>query len=466
MWDIVEGSSVWDRERLGSLDDFVRRLRDQLGLRLSLHVMSHTKTLDEDPAIYRRDQDGDIVLWRGLYTGGYICPASTTWQDLKVRRLSELLRSGVSFLMFDFHDYTVEGTDAGTSDEISRTACWSKDHGHSVPMSIEEHSAGVLEVIHRIKRAHPDVLIEAHDRIAGGLQDYLPLYYEHGRPDSFDEHWGFEYMWNSYLDLLSGKALSLYEYNLAYEIPLYLHINLAFDNENCLAFWWYASTCRHLGIGGVRPSDELWSAHRAAVERYHELKSLLASGRFVGVDVDLHIHTLPNEGRAVLLAFNRSSSERVLQRTFDASSIGIPENAVVEVEGLIVREGVAAASLSIPPLAPSFFPSSGTRIQLPYRLMALRRATTDDRHRGGRPRPPRVRCDRPRRHPLCGRRSGSAVPHRRAERLGRGPGIHGRLAAGPGRSRGRVGVRLRPEAARGSGVRPGRVSPGGEYWEF
>ena len=33
-------------------------------------------------------------------------------------------------------------------------------------------------------------------------------------------------------------------------LPLYIHIDLRTDNRNALVFWWYASTCRHLGIGG------------------------------------------------------------------------------------------------------------------------------------------------------------------------------------------------------------------------
>ena len=55
------------------------------------------------------------------------------------------------------------------------------------------------------------------------------------------------------------RAKSLYYYNLAYNIPLYLHINLKTDNANALAFWWYASTCRHLGIGG-----------KYGVEKHHQ----------------------------------------------------------------------------------------------------------------------------------------------------------------------------------------------------
>jgi len=35
-------------------------------------------------------------------------------------------------------------------------------------------------------------------------------------------------------DLLSRRAVSLYYYNMAYSIPLYLHVNLKADNENAL----------------------------------------------------------------------------------------------------------------------------------------------------------------------------------------------------------------------------------------
>ena len=53
-------------------------------------------------------------------------------------------------------------------------------------------------------------------------------------------------------DLLSGKALCLYYYNLACDIPLYDHITMEDDNDAGLSFWWYASTVRHLGISDGR----------------------------------------------------------------------------------------------------------------------------------------------------------------------------------------------------------------------
>ena len=116
-----------------------------------------------------------------------------------------------------------------------------------------------MTVVRAIKSEFPGLTIEAHDRIAG---EFLPLYYQHGTENAHDELWGFEYMWDPYTDLLSGKALSLYEYNLAYDIPLYLHINSAHDSPTMLAFWWYASCCRHLGIGGLDETDAAMAAAR------------------------------------------------------------------------------------------------------------------------------------------------------------------------------------------------------------
>ena len=98
------------------------------------------------------------------------------------------------------------------------------------------------------------------------------------RSNAHDELWGFEYMWDPYTDLLSGKALSLYEYNLAYDIPLYLHINSAHDSPTMLAFWWYASCCRHLGIGGLDEDDQQWPAARGGDAHLPAAASLVRPG--------------------------------------------------------------------------------------------------------------------------------------------------------------------------------------------
>ncbi len=352
VWDLFEGSSVWDAARLGPLDDFVQTMRERFGLKTSLHLMMHTKSFGEDPRIYRRRQDGTIDTWPGLYSGGRICAASPTWQRQKSERLLRLAEAGVTFFMFDFLSYVPPGV-AARSHRDPDSACWDPDHGHEVPMTLQSHADGILAVIQAVKARHPALLIEAHDRITGGLQDFHPLYFQHGLPHSFDENWGFEYMWDPSMDLLSGKALSLYEYNLAYDIPLYLHIHCGQDNVNMLAFWWYASTCRHLGIGGVKePSSPLYQALKQAMATYRRLKPFFARGRFVGLDPLVHGHTLADRDAAVLVLFNLSGEPAV--RTVDVPLETLGLSAVRSTRGAEVQraDGHVRLSATVPPLSP------------------------------------------------------------------------------------------------------------------
>lgn len=325
VWDIFEGSSIWDEARLGPLSVFVSRMKSEYGLSTSLHLMMNTKSVEDDPRIFRRDKQGEIIPWNSRhYTGGYACCATKAWQDIKTERLLTLARAGVEFFMFDFCEYAIDGTKAGVHNLSECEPCWNPTHGHAVPMQLEEHSDGLINVMRRVKQEFPNLIIEAHDRIAAGAQDYLPLYYEHNVGGlTFDEHWGFEFMWNPYMDLLSGKSLSLYEYNLAYDIPLYLHINLRFDNDNALAFWWYASTCRHLGIGGLKPGDAIWDSHVAAMKTYRRLKPHFTAGRFVGLDLNVHGHVLDDGKSAVIVAFNQSSTDKAFAHSFALSDLGL-----------------------------------------------------------------------------------------------------------------------------------------------
>jgi hypothetical protein len=341
-WDLFEGSSVWDTERLGPIEEFIRRLSDEYGLALALHLMIHTKSSGEDPAIYRRRPDGEIDLWIDAtpYAGGFVCPASPVWQRQKTERLLLLARAGVSFFMFDFVNYQ---------------PCWSGEHGHRVPLTREEHAEGIMTVVRAVKSEFPGLTIEAHDRIGGGL----PLYYQHGSPGAHDELWGFEYMWDPYTDLLSGRALSLYEYNLAYDIPLYLHINSAHDSPAMLAFWWYASCCRHLGVGGLAEGDEQWPRLTEAMRRYRALQPWFARGRFVGIDTVTHLHVLDGDGdgdggtgSAVLTAFNLTATS--VRRTVSITSAQLPLGAAPEVAGApaALADGVLTIELELPPLSP------------------------------------------------------------------------------------------------------------------
>ncbi len=352
VWDVVEGSSIWDEARLGSLEEFVRTMRDRYGLKTSLHLMMHTKTLAEDPRIYRRRQDGNIEIWPGLYSGGYICAASPVWQQLKTERLLKLAAAGVTFFMFDFVSYVPPEVPVKRLGRRG-SACWASDHGHEVPLTMQKYAEGILQVIQAVKSRYPNVLIEAHDRVTGGLQDFHPLYFQHGLPDSFDENWGFEYMWDSFMDLLSGKALSLYEYNLAYDIPLYLHIHCGQDNDKMLAFWWYASTCRHLGIGGVKdPASPLYQALKRAVTTYRRLKAFFTRGRFIGVEPLIHCHALPEEGSAVFVLFNLGSEPITRKVDISASEVGVAALHSVRNADVHLEQGRLSFTAEVGPLSP------------------------------------------------------------------------------------------------------------------
>jgi hypothetical protein len=164
---------------------------------------------------------------------------------------------------------------------------------------------------------------------------YAPTYFLHALPDSFDELWGYEYMWDPMDDLRSGRSLSLYYVNLAYSIPIYLHIDLRKDNEHALVFWWYASTCRHLGVGGKHPDPKVWEAHRRAMQTYRSLKPFYTRGTFYGIDETVHAHTLweksrPEQGTvAVLNIFNLAETEMEREIRFSLSDVGLPEGLSV-----------------------------------------------------------------------------------------------------------------------------------------
>ena len=325
-WDTAEGTTIWDAERLGPQVDFVQMLKGH-DLQLSLHLMMHTTKLDEDPRFYFRDKDGNTISFMFhrdvIYPNVCVCCASETWKEAKIERLRTLAEAGATFMMFDFLSYA-------RSHDREKAQCYDPTHGHSIPLTRQEHADSLLEVIQAVKETHPQVIIEAHDRINGGLQDYHPLYFQHGLPNSFDSNWGFEYMWDPYYDLLSGKAESLYEYNLAYDIPLYLHIHEGRDSPTMLAFWWYASTCRHLGIGGVSdPSTELYQALKNAVTTYRRLKRYFSQGEFVGIDLCTHVHVLRDENAAVAVLFNLTNEPIIREVDLSVTTLGLGKVSAV-----------------------------------------------------------------------------------------------------------------------------------------
>jgi hypothetical protein len=317
-WDTLEGSTRWDAKRLGPQRKFADHLCAKHGLELALHTMQNTNSTTEYAGLYRTNERGEANSWeRVLYMP---CTASA-WLDEKVKRLRTLCRDGASWLMIDFTDFT------------PGTECHDARHGHPVPSRRIDHANGLLRLYQGIKAAYPDVLLEAHDRIRSGLQDWHPMHFQHGLPGSFDELWGFELMWEVMDDLTSGRAETLYYYNLCYSIPMYLHINLGKDNEHLLVFWWYASLVRRLGIGGVKDTkSDYFRKLKAAVKMYKRLRRYYAHGTFWGIDPHAHVHVLPGRG-AVINLFNLGPRKRTLRKTLDLKRVGLAPTKGLRVEG-------------------------------------------------------------------------------------------------------------------------------------
>ena len=163
-----------------------------------------------------------------------------------------------------------------------------------------------------------------HDMITGGsVMRYTPVYYKYGLAGSYDENWGFELMWRPMEDIRSGRARALYYYNLGCNVPVYLHVDLRSDNENALVLWWYASTCRHLGIGGTHEDPRIVEMHRQAMERYRGLDRFYKRGEFYGVSEEMHVHALPDESALVVNLFNLSDESRLIGGTIDIGEVGL-----------------------------------------------------------------------------------------------------------------------------------------------
>ena len=142
-------------------------------------------------------------------------------------------------------------------------------------------------------------------------------------------------------------------------IPMYA------DNENLLMFWWYASTVRHLGIGGLRTSyawpgrggfhplpEERFLAYKAAVAEYQSLKRFFARGQFFGIDEYTHVHTISDENAAVINLFNVTQEEVRKVVEVDISQVGL--KSVESVDGAEGRKTDAGFlfEIQIPPMSP------------------------------------------------------------------------------------------------------------------
>jgi hypothetical protein len=312
-WDTSFASKIWDESRLGNMRDFSAMLRDEYSLKLSLHtpLSGWCNPTSYAPEINRMDAEGKRIEMS-------LCGASKQYVDETFRRLDRLAEDGASYFMFD-----------GT---MMNGECWDPAHGHAVPSTREEHVAATNRLARMVHARHPALLIEMHDQMLGGTHlRYVPTYYGHGRgPAShgtnaagFDSVWAFELMWDPMTDLVGGHSMALYYYNLAYSLPLYIHIDLRKDNAEALMFWWNASTCRHLGIGGTHADPEVWKAHKSAMAAYRRLKPFFTAGTFYGIDELTHVHRHPAEPRAVVNCFNLEDRPVERKVAFDPARFGL-----------------------------------------------------------------------------------------------------------------------------------------------
>ena len=303
-WDTSFASKIWDEARLGAYKSFTEVLKREYALESSLHtpLSGWCDPSSYSPEMYRLDRFGRRLVWSKEwgFEASTLCGASRQYIEETARRLKMLARDGAAYFMFDGTMYHGE--------------CWDPEHGHRVPARREEHVRSLCRLARMVHTEYPQVLIEMHDPVVGGQNiRYAPTYYGHGRapegegfPEApgFDSVWAFELMWMPMEDLLSGRAITLYYYNLAYGLPLYIHVDLRTDNQNALVFWWNASTCRHLGIGGTHKDPAVQRAHSEAMATYRRLESFFKAGAFYGLNETVHLHTHPTEPAAVINCFN------------------------------------------------------------------------------------------------------------------------------------------------------------------
>ena len=335
-WSAPEGGTTWDDARFGPLSDFAVRMQEQYGLRIGARVVGRSYG-DAWGGFYRRDIEGGIG-----YSGAYSerpfyepCYCFDRYIEEKISRILDLVDSGVEFLTFDEFDW--------------RGPCFDKSHGHAVPTTIGDHARATGEIIRRVHEQRPNVIVKAHDPVWPASVRYLPTYYMHNPGGAIEEISAFSFLSNPLDDLLSGHALSLFYYKLAYDLPLHMHVNMDKDNDNCLAFWWYASTVRHIGIGGSGQDAARCEAYRKALEEYKSVRRIYSQGNFYGLDELTHIHVHNEEDLCLVSAFNLTDNKVSREVEIRLNDLGLILNMCVDCADHEIVGGKLILRLEIPP---------------------------------------------------------------------------------------------------------------------
>jgi hypothetical protein len=348
-WDTKFGTFLWGEDWLGPRKKFIDEMQAKYGLKVSLHTPMPPWTTSKGfqmgpfcvsdwPVESKRIAPTETVNINAIGKGPEICMGSKSFIDEAEKRLLANCKDGVSFLMYD-----------GTG---WNGACIDSAHGHPVPYLQEDHMRNCIELVKRVHVKYPDVLIELHDMLASGSEFRMtPVYYKYGLPLSYDENWGFELMWNPMEDLKQGRGLAMYYYNMACNIPIYLHIDLRKDNENCVMLWWFASTARHLGIGGTHKDIKVVEAQKAAMRYYRQFDRFFKRGEFYGINEEIHLHVLPEENAFMINLFNLSDTPRLISGKFELHKAGLDSSIAyssLKSWAKVVR-GTLEVNLEMPP---------------------------------------------------------------------------------------------------------------------
>ena len=223
-WDTKFATFLWGEKWLGPRKKFIEEIQSKYRLKVSLHTpmppWSTSKGFEMGPNCAsdwplesRRMAPPDTFTVNVVGKGPEICMGSKAFMNEAEKRLLDNCKDGVTFLMYD-----------GTG---WNGPCSDSTHGHPVPYLQEDHMRNCIELVKRVHSKYPNVLIELHDMLGSGSEFRMtPVYYKYGLPLSYDENWGFELMWNPMADLKQGRGLAMYYYNMACNVPLYLHIDL------------------------------------------------------------------------------------------------------------------------------------------------------------------------------------------------------------------------------------------------
>lgn len=354
-WEVAEGTTIWDEANLGTVPELIRDLNEDYGLQLGFRsILSTYKPYWEEKFLVRHPED--FVPEEKFYLDFWEpCLCDPDFRKEKMRRILAIASHGTRFIMLDEMDW--------------RGPCYADNHGHSVPSDPLMHAEAVCELASEIRRSCPEMLVEVHDPVwPWHTSLYVPTYYRQnaGESGSYHENWGFEYMWNCIDDLKTGKALSLYYYNLSCSIPLYLHITMAADNDNCLFFWWAASTIRHLGIGGktshssvetdfklnLYDQEARFASYRKQMELYRKLKPYFVRGTFRGLAENVHLHTLTDHRGGVVTVFNVTDEPQTIEFSIPGQWLGCDEEPRLAGADGRWSEGVLHIWITLPPLHP------------------------------------------------------------------------------------------------------------------